>query len=131
MRINAWCLQVQDSFPFSIGFSSDEGPISTLSSNILFRKGQPFPSVKMLTFQRTHTFHLEAFYANESELPPGTSPKISSFTVCLLLHMICFGCTRQSRLVNGGLCICYRCFLHFMNRGYHLLCDHQYFLHYL
>ena len=88
MRINACCLQVQDSFPFSIGFSSDEGPISTLSSNILFQKCQPFPSVKMLTFHRTHTFHLEAFYADESELPPGTSPKISCFMVCLLLYMI-------------------------------------------
>ncbi|XP_008806739.2 heat shock 70 kDa protein 16 isoform X2 [Phoenix dactylifera] len=73
--------EVQDSFPFSIGFASDEGPVSTLSSNILFRKGQPFPSVKMLTFHRTNTFTLEAFYANQSELPPGASPKISCFQV--------------------------------------------------
>ncbi|KAG1365334.1 putative Heat shock 70 kDa protein 16 [Cocos nucifera] len=73
--------EVQDSFPFSIGFASDEGPVSTLSSNILFRKGQPFPSVKMLTFHRTNTFTLEAFYANQSELQPGASPKISCFQV--------------------------------------------------
>lgn len=73
--------EVQDSFPFSIGFSSDEGPISTLSSNILFRKGQSIPSVKMLTFHRTNTFCLEAFYTDPSELPPGAPPKISSFTV--------------------------------------------------
>ncbi|KAJ6807113.1 heat shock 70 kDa protein 16-like [Iris pallida] len=73
--------EVQDTLPFSIGFSTDEGPISTLSSNILFRKGTPFPSVKVLTFYRTHTFHLEAFYADPSELPPGTPPKIGCFTI--------------------------------------------------
>lgn len=73
--------EVQDSFPFSIGFSSEEGPISTLSNNILFRKGQPFPSIKILKFQRSNTFHLEAFYANQTELPAGTSPKISCFKI--------------------------------------------------
>ncbi|KAL0908984.1 hypothetical protein M5K25_023501 [Dendrobium thyrsiflorum] len=73
--------EVQDSFPFSIGFSSEDGPISTLSSNILFRKGQCFPSVKMLTFHRPNTFHLEAFYADQNELPAGTSPKICCFKI--------------------------------------------------
>lgn len=73
--------EVQDSFPFSIGFSSEDGPISTLSSNILFRKGRCFPSVKMLTFYRLSTFHLEAYYADQNELPAGTSPKISCFKI--------------------------------------------------
>ncbi|KAK8931425.1 Heat shock 70 kDa protein 16 [Platanthera zijinensis] len=73
--------EVQDSFPFSIGFSSEEGPVSTLSNNILFRKGQPFPSIKILKFHRSNTFHLEAFYANQTELPAGTSPKISCFKI--------------------------------------------------
>ncbi|KAH0451688.1 hypothetical protein IEQ34_018987 [Dendrobium chrysotoxum] len=73
--------EVQDSFPFSIGFSSEDGLISTLSSNILFRKGQCFPSVKMLTFHRSNTFHLEAFYADQNELPAGTSPKICCFKI--------------------------------------------------
>ncbi|KAF2288757.1 hypothetical protein GH714_012262 [Hevea brasiliensis] len=45
--------EVQDSFPFSIGFSSDKGPIGTESNDILFPKGQPIPSIKVLTFQRT------------------------------------------------------------------------------
>lgn len=73
--------EVLDSFPFSIGFSTDEGPISTLSNNILFRKGIPFPSVKILKFLRSNTFHLEAFYADLNELPAGTSPKISCFKI--------------------------------------------------
>lgn len=73
--------EVQDSFPFSIGMSSDAGPICTLSNGILFPKGQPIPSVKILTFHRTDVFHLEAFYGDQSELIPGTSPKISCFTI--------------------------------------------------
>lgn len=73
--------EVQGSFPFSIGFSSDEGPIFTPSNGVLFAKGHPFPSVKILTLHRSNTFHLEAFYADPNELPPGTSPKISKFTI--------------------------------------------------
>ncbi|KAJ0018175.1 hypothetical protein Pint_10955 [Pistacia integerrima] len=70
--------EVQDSFPFSIGFSSDKGPIRTLSNAMLFRKGQPFPSVKILTLHRTNDFHIGAVYADQHELPSDVSPQISS-----------------------------------------------------
>uniref|UniRef100_A0A2P2JV44 Heat shock 70 kDa protein 16 n=1 Tax=Rhizophora mucronata TaxID=61149 RepID=A0A2P2JV44_RHIMU len=73
--------EVQDAFSFSIGFSSDEGLISTGSNGILFRKGQPIPSIKILTFQRRCSFHLDAFYANPEELPSGVSSKIGSFKI--------------------------------------------------
>lgn len=73
--------EVQDSFPFSIGFSSDEGPISTLSNGMLFPKGHPLPSDKILTLHRSNTFHMEAFYADPNELPPGVSPKISCYMI--------------------------------------------------
>ncbi|WCJ32913.1 Heat shock 70 kDa protein 16 [Euphorbia peplus] len=73
--------EVQDSFPFSIGFSSDEGPIGTGSNGMLFPKGQLIPSVKVLRLQRSNLFKLEAFYANPNELSPGVSSKISSFTI--------------------------------------------------
>ncbi|KAG5516488.1 hypothetical protein RHGRI_037261 [Rhododendron griersonianum] len=73
--------EVQDALPFSIGFLSNEGPISTPSNGVLYPRGHPFPSLKILTLHRHSTFHLEAFYANLNELPPGTSPKISSFTI--------------------------------------------------
>lgn len=69
--------EIQDSFPFSIGIASDEGPVCTLSNGILFPKGHSFPSMKVLTLQRSSTFHLEAFYTNQKELPPGVSDKIS------------------------------------------------------
>ncbi|XP_019455969.1 PREDICTED: heat shock 70 kDa protein 16 isoform X3 [Lupinus angustifolius] len=73
--------EVQDSIPFSIGLSSDESPICAGSNGVIFPKGQPIPSVKTLTFQCRNFLHLETFYANLNELPPGTSPKISSFTI--------------------------------------------------
>ncbi|GAV72932.1 HSP70 domain-containing protein [Cephalotus follicularis] len=73
--------EVQDSIPFSIGFSSDEGPICTGSNGTLFPKGHPIPSVKVLTLQRSNLFHLEAFYTDPNELPAGVSPKISCFSI--------------------------------------------------
>jgi len=74
-------VQVQDVIPFSIGLSSDEGPIAVRTNGVFFPKGQSFPSVKVIAFQRSNLFHLEAFYVNPDELPPGTSPKISCVTV--------------------------------------------------
>lgn len=85
-----FCYQVQDSFPFSIGFSSEKGPICTLSNGVLFPKGQPFPSVKILTLHRSNTFHLQAFYADQNELPSVGSPQISSFMVLLHPYILFF-----------------------------------------
>ncbi|KAG4920880.1 hypothetical protein AAZX31_18G095700 [Glycine max] len=73
--------EVKDVIPFSIGLSSDEGPVAVRSNGVLFPRGQPFPSVKVITFRRSDLFHLEAFYANPDELPPGTSPIISCVTI--------------------------------------------------
>ncbi|KAL3850865.1 hypothetical protein ACJIZ3_012747 [Penstemon smallii] len=73
--------EVQDCFPFSIGFASDEGPVCTLADGVLFPKGNPFPSTKMLTLHRNDIFHLEAFYSNRNELPSGVSTRISSFKI--------------------------------------------------
>ncbi|XP_014522749.1 heat shock 70 kDa protein 16 [Vigna radiata var. radiata] len=73
--------EVQDVISFSIGLSSDEGPVAVRSNGVLFPRGQQFPSVKVIAFQRSNLFHLEAFYVNPDELPPGTSPKISCVTI--------------------------------------------------
>ncbi|KAL2316764.1 hypothetical protein Fmac_030640 [Flemingia macrophylla] len=73
--------KVQDSIPFSIGLLSDGGPICAGSDGVLFPKGQPIPSAKILTFQCSNLLRLEAFYAKPDELPPWTSPKISCFTL--------------------------------------------------
>jgi len=77
-------IQVQDSIPFSIGLSSDEGPICAESNGVLFPKGQPIPSSKTHTLQGSNLLHLEVFFANQDEVPKGTSPKISCFTVSVL-----------------------------------------------
>ncbi|KAB2615657.1 heat shock 70 kDa protein 16-like [Pyrus ussuriensis x Pyrus communis] len=73
--------EVQDSIPFSIALLIDEAPICTGTSGILFPKGQPIPSVKVLTFRRSSLFHLKAFYANPSEVPAGASPDICCFMI--------------------------------------------------
>ncbi|KAL5101321.1 hypothetical protein RYX36_005648 [Vicia faba] len=73
--------EVQDSIPFSIGISSDEGLICAKPNSVLFPKGQPIPSSKTLTFQGSNLVRLEAFYANPDEVPKGTSPKIGCFTI--------------------------------------------------
>lgn len=73
---------MQDVIPASIGCCTSEGPISKLSSNALFRKGLPFPSVKIITLQKNSTFNLDAYYVDENELPPGTATNIGSFQVC-------------------------------------------------
>ncbi|KAK1612282.1 hypothetical protein QYE76_035955 [Lolium multiflorum] len=73
--------EVQDVIPASIGFCTEEGPISTSSSNAVFRRGQPLPSVKIITLHRNSGFILDAFYVDENELPPGTSTQIGSFQI--------------------------------------------------
>ncbi|CAK8565568.1 unnamed protein product [Lathyrus sativus] len=73
--------EVQDISSFSYGLSSDEGPISVGTNRVIFPKGQLIPSTAVLRLQRTSFFHLEAFYPNQCELPPGTSPEISSFMI--------------------------------------------------
>ncbi|KAI5590497.1 hypothetical protein BDE02_04G012000 [Populus trichocarpa] len=73
--------QVQDSFPFSIGLSSDKVPICTLPNSTLFPKGQAFPSLKILALHRNNMFQMEAFYADPNELPFGTASQISSFMI--------------------------------------------------
>lgn len=76
--------QVQDAIPASIGFYTSDGPVSTLSSDVLFRRGLPFPSVKAITLQKNESFSFDACYADANELPPGTSTDIGTFQVCFL-----------------------------------------------
>jgi len=86
----AFFLQVQDSFPFPIALSwkgsapESDGGEEASPNSIVFVKGNPIPSTKMLTFYRSGTFSIDVLYADTSELPPLTAPKISTFTVCVL-----------------------------------------------
>ncbi|AQK66023.1 Heat shock 70 kDa protein 16 [Zea mays] len=77
--------EVHDAIPASIGFYTSDGPVSTLSSDALFRRGLPFPSVKIITLQKNDSFSFDAYYVDANELPPGTSTDIGSFQVCFLL----------------------------------------------
>lgn len=81
-------LKVNDSFPFSISLSwkgaapdAQNGTAENQQSSVVFPKGNPIPSVKMLTFYRTGTFSVDMQYADVSELQ--APAKISTYTVML------------------------------------------------
>jgi heat shock protein 4 len=79
--------EVQDSFPFPIALSwkgpapESDGGEEASPNSIVFVKGNPIPSTKMLTFYRSGTFSIDVLYVDTSELPPLTTPKISTFTI--------------------------------------------------
>ncbi|KAL9236619.1 hypothetical protein vseg_011264 [Gypsophila vaccaria] len=74
--------QVEDSLPFSIGFRfPNDPPTDSLQNVILFRKGHSIPSEKILTLPRSSTFQMEAYYADEGELPSDVSSEISHFEI--------------------------------------------------
>ncbi|XP_059645128.1 heat shock 70 kDa protein 15-like [Cornus florida] len=78
--------QVNESFPFSIALSwkgsapdNQNGAVDNQQSTIVFPKGNPFPSVKALTFYRSGTFTIDVQYADVSELQ--APAKISTYTI--------------------------------------------------
>ncbi|GAV72682.1 HSP70 domain-containing protein [Cephalotus follicularis] len=78
--------QVNESFPFSIALSwkgsgpdAQNGVADNQQSTIVFPKGNPFPSVKALTFYRSGTFTIDVQYADVSDLH--APAKISSYTI--------------------------------------------------
>jgi heat shock protein 4 len=79
--------EVQDSFPFPIGLSwkgaapETEGEEEVSSNNVVFVKGNPVPSTKLLTFYRSSTFAIDAFYADTADLPPNMAARIATFTI--------------------------------------------------
>lgn len=82
--------EVQDAFPFSICLAwkgsapePEEGGTTgeASCSSVVFPKGNPVPSTKMLTFYRSGTFLVDALYADMQDLPPGIPQKINTFTI--------------------------------------------------
>ncbi|KVH92935.1 Heat shock protein 70 family, partial [Cynara cardunculus var. scolymus] len=79
--------QVQESFPFPIALtwkgaaqdSQNGGNVDNQQNTIVFPKGNPFPSVKALTFYRSGTFTVDVQYADVSELQ--APQKISTYTI--------------------------------------------------
>ncbi|XP_047310154.1 heat shock 70 kDa protein 14-like [Impatiens glandulifera] len=78
--------QVNESFPFPIALSWKGAVVDAQSegadkdqSTIVFPKGNPIPSVKILTFYRSRTFTVDVQYADVSELK--APAKISTYTI--------------------------------------------------
>ncbi|XP_073138665.1 heat shock 70 kDa protein 16 [Henckelia pumila] len=73
--------EVQDCFPFSIGLALYERPTFKLASKTVFPRRYPFPSTKILALHTSDYIHMEAYYSNEEELPPGVPSRISCFKI--------------------------------------------------
>ncbi|TVU17170.1 hypothetical protein EJB05_33187 [Eragrostis curvula] len=72
--------QVNEGFPFSIALSwKPDSQNNTPHETIVFPKGNPFPSLKALTFFRSNTFEVDVLYVDtgDSQVPQ----KISTYTI--------------------------------------------------
>lgn len=94
------CLQVIESFPFSIAllwksYASDteNGVVDNQQSTIIYPRGNPIPSVKALTFYRSSTFTFDVQYADVSGLPGPV--KIST---CMVIVFCSFTLAHQLTL---------------------------------
>uniref|UniRef100_A0A1D1XWP1 Heat shock protein 14 n=1 Tax=Anthurium amnicola TaxID=1678845 RepID=A0A1D1XWP1_9ARAE len=78
--------QVHESFPFPIALSwkgtasdAEHGMTENQHMSVVFPKGNPFPSVKALTFYRSSTFSIDVLYPDVSDLHAPV--KISTYTI--------------------------------------------------
>ncbi|KAG6865525.1 hypothetical protein C0991_001847 [Blastosporella zonata] len=73
---------IHDITPYPIKLQWTPEPDSTEEDKeiLVYPKGNPIPSSKVLTFFRKETFDLEAVYAEPSLIPTGINPWISKFT---------------------------------------------------
>ena len=76
--------EVEDICTYPIAFSwaaQEEAPKGERTTSLVFPKGNPIPSAKMLTFFRTGVFPLEADLAEPGVLPAGADAHIASFEI--------------------------------------------------
>ncbi|KAG6827596.1 hypothetical protein H0H92_011193 [Tricholoma furcatifolium] len=73
---------VHDITPYPIKVQWTPEPDSTDEDKelLVYPKGNPIPSTKVLTFYRKDTFDLEAVYAEPALIPTGINPWIAKFT---------------------------------------------------
>jgi len=88
-------VQIQDIYPYAIALSWKQasgasGPSTNgaegaedgaQGNQIVFTKANPLPSSKLLTFYRTETFTIDAFYADAQDMAPDYNLRIGAFTV--------------------------------------------------
>jgi heat shock protein 4 len=76
--------EVEDVCPYPIAFSwaaSEDAPQGERTTSLVFPKGNPMPSAKMLTFFRSGVFPLEADLAEAGMLPAGADAHLASFEI--------------------------------------------------
>jgi heat shock protein 4 len=76
--------EVEDVCPYPIAFSwaaSEDGPASERTTSLVFPKGNPIPSAKMLTFFRSGVFPLDADVAEPGVLSSAADAHLASFDI--------------------------------------------------
>lgn len=68
-------------FPIKFVWEASPDAVDEGTELVAFDKGNPIPSSKALSFNRSAAFELEARYANPEDLPAGVSPWIAKYTV--------------------------------------------------
>lgn len=71
--------EVLDMNPFPIALTWERDGAST--TQVLFPRGNPLPSLKMLTFTRSQPFTVTAHYTDEADIPPSFSKALGTYTV--------------------------------------------------
>ncbi|GJR07797.1 heat shock 70 kDa protein 16 [Tanacetum coccineum] len=68
--------KIQDIFPYSIGFSVEDGTIETNKEITIFPKGSPFSRENMFKYPRNPPLRIQVFYINKIDFPAGVSPNV-------------------------------------------------------
>eukprot|EP00951_Prasinocladus_malaysianus_P048553 scaffold659831_cov50-Prasinocladus_malaysianus.AAC.2 len=73
---------VEEAVPYTVNFTWEKEPGQTTTSPV-FKRGNPIPSTKMLTFYKSEPFTLSADYDNDgtAHLPNGSLTHIGDFSI--------------------------------------------------
>jgi hypothetical protein len=79
-------LQVNEGFPFSIALSwKPDSQNNESQQTVVFPKGNPIPSVKVLTFLRSNTFAVDVLNVETEDSQ--ITEKISTYTVQIIINI--------------------------------------------
>ena len=81
-RLKEFAITDVAAYPVRIQWERSPGDLDNEDTELLvFPRGQPLPSTKVLTFSRQSTFDLESVYADAKTLPGTVSPWLGKITI--------------------------------------------------
>ncbi|KAG6918066.1 hypothetical protein DXG01_016723 [Tephrocybe rancida] len=82
-RVRDFSIHDISPYPIKVQWTPEPDSADEDKELLVYPKGNPIPSTKVLTFYRKDTFDLEAVYAEPELIPTGINPWISKFTAKL------------------------------------------------